>query len=349
MKKKGVLVVNLGTPDEPTIPAVRRYLKEFLSDPLVIDIPGLLRWVLLTFFILPFRPRKSAEAYQEIWTEQGSPLLVYSAELAEKLQVEVGDEYQVVLAMRYGNPSITQGVQQLKEAGCDDWVVAPLYPQHALSTSESSWQAVCNEVRRAYHGQAEPTLHELSAFYDNKHYISALQKITMRSLAGFNADHVLMSYHGLPVRQLRAPVCNQCSCDRLQQPCPPVTGKNKDCYRAHCFATSEALAQAVGLSQDQYTVSFQSRLGRAQWIGPDTESVIEQLYEKGVRRLAVAMPSFVVDCLETLEEIGIRLREDWLAMPDTEFHLIPCLNADSEWVTSFAALIDEVLPIKRIL
>lgn len=348
MEKKGVLVINLGTPEEPTIAAVRNYLREFLSDPLVIDLPGLLRWALLTFFILPFRPRKSAHAYQQIWTEQGSPLLVHSQELVDKLQVEMGEGYQVVLAMRYGNPSIQHAVQLLKKGGCRDWIVAPLYPQYALSTTESSWQAVCQSVRHFFQGESEPNLHELKSFYDNKHYISALKKVTQDALDGFQADHLLMSYHGLPVRQLKSPVCSQSSCDKISEVCPAMNEKNKKCYRAHCFSTSQGLADALGLTKEQYSVSFQSRLGRAKWIGPETIKETQLLHEQGVRRLAVVMPSFVVDCLETLEEVGIQLRDAWLSLPDTEFKLVPCLNADAAWVTSLAMMIDEVLPIKVI-
>jgi ferrochelatase len=341
MSRKGVLLINLGTPESPTVPAVRQYLREFLSDPRVIDAPALVRWLLLNLVILPFRPKKSAAAYQEIWTDAGSPLLVHSEALAQQLAESLGSGYQVELAMRYGTPSIQQAVDRLKQADCRDWVVVPLYPQYAQSTTESSWQAVMKTVKAAYVGQQEPTLRELPPFYQDTHYIAALQQVTAEALSDQSVDHVLMSYHGLPERHLSPPICNT-ACDKQNQCCPAVNSDNKDCYRAHCFATSRAVAEAMCLADGEYTVSFQSRLGRIPWIGPDTEVVVDTLYQQGVRRLAVMMPAFVADCLETLEEIGLRLRKQWLAQPDTEFVLLPCLNAHSAWVRALQAMVQAV-------
>jgi ferrochelatase len=338
--KKGVLLINLGTPEAPTKKAVRRYLKEFLSDPFVIDIPGFFRFLLLRLFILPFRPRKSARAYQEIWTKEGSPLLVYSKALAESLREYLGSDYHVELAMRYGSPSIAQAVHQLKKASCQDWVIAPLYPQYAKSTTESSWQALSQKVSQLFSGVKEPSIHELKPFYDAKHYIAALTQVTAEALEGRSIDHLLMSYHGLPERHLSSAVCSV-PCDKKVDLCPAMTPSNKNCYRAQCYASSRALAQELGFSDSQYTVSFQSRLGRTPWIGPDTEVVIEKLYEQGVRKLAVVMPAFVVDCLETLEEVGIRLRKQWLLLGETEFVLIPCLNAHPSWVKSLGHMVKE--------
>lgn len=345
-EKKGVLLVNLGTPDEPTVRAVKRYLKEFLSDPLVIDLPALPRWMLVNCIILPFRPRKTVSAYQEIWAEDGSPLLIHSKKLAIELSNSLGSDCHVELAMRYGKPSLSEAINRLKQVGCKDWVIVPLYPQYARSTSESSWQAVSKLVSKEFSGQQEPTLHELKPFYDNKHYISALKKVTADALEGQSIDHLLMSYHGLPERHLASPVCNNKTCDKRTGSCPVVTSKNETCYRAHCYASSKALAQALGLPESNYTVSFQSRLGRIPWIGPDTEAVLQQLYDQDVRCLAVVMPAFVADCLETLEEVGIRLREQWLAMGETSFVLIPCLNSDPAWVVALDNMINEVLPVR---
>jgi protoporphyrin/coproporphyrin ferrochelatase len=344
--KKVVLLVNLGTPAEPTVAAVKRYLREFLSDPLVLDMPALPRWLLLNLVILPFRSVKTTENYKKIWTESGSPLLIHSQDLANKLSEQLGAGYHVKLAMRYGAPSIRDAVQVLKEANCRDWVIVPLYPQYAKSTTESSWQAVCAVVSEEFAGLRAPNLHELKPFYDNTHYIAALKKVTETALAGFSADHVLMSYHGLPERHLAPPLCSDRQCDKQSGSCPVVSQRNRNCYRAQSYASSKALAQALGLSEDDYTVSFQSRLGRIPWIGPDTEAVLQRLYDHGTRRLAVVMPSFVVDCLETLEEIGMRLREQWEAMPETEFKLIPCLNADPAWVKSLGGMVNELLPVR---
>ena len=339
-ERKGVLLINLGTPEAPTKKAVRQYLREFLSDPLVIDIPALWRFILLNGVILPFRPRKAARAYQKIWTERGSPLLLNLQDLAHSLRKYLGPEYQVAFAMRYGEPSIGAAVRELKDANCQDWVIAPLYPQYAKSTTESSWQVVNKEVSNAFSGIKEPSLHDLKPFYQDKHYITALSEVTAQALEGASVDHVLMSYHGLPERHLSAPVCSA-PCNKKSDACPAVGQSNKNCYRAHCYATSKALAQELGLGDKDYTVSFQSRLGRTPWIGPDTEAVIQELYAQGVRRLAVVMPAFVADCLETLEEVGIRLRQQWLLMGETQFVLIPCLNAHPSWVKSFGHMIKE--------
>lgn len=337
--KTGVLLINLGTPDAPTISAVRRYLREFLSDPYVLDMPAWLRWVLLHFVILPFRPKKSAAAYQKVWTKQGSPLLIYSRALTAALAEALGEGYHVELAMRYGQPSIEQAVKRLKQAGCQLWVVLPLYPQYARSTTESSWQALTEAVEAAFVGQAEPSLRLLPSFYNDSNFIAALQQVASEALGSQSVDHILMSYHGLPERHLHAPICNKI-CQSCA--CPPMDASNKDCYRAHCFATSRAVADVLSLSENDYTVSFQSRLGRIPWIGPDTVVVVDKLYEQGVRKLAVMMPAFAADCLETLEEIGIQLREKWLAKADTQFVLIPCLNAHPAWVNGLQSMIKQI-------
>lgn len=339
--KKGVLLINLGTPDSPAVPDVRRYLREFLSDPFVIDAPALVRWLLLNLVILPFRPRKSAEAYSAIWMEAGSPLLVYSKQLAEAVQKFLGDEFHVELAMRYGRPSIEDGVAALKQAGCRQWVVAPLYPQYAESTTESSRKRVKEVIDATFSKDDRPLVQELLPFFDDSYYLSALKQVTSQALADFSPDHLLMSYHGLPERHLAPPIC-KIECEMQSKPCPPMCAANKNCYRAQCFACSTLLAKELGLSTEHYTVSFQSRLGRIPWIGPDTEKVIKELHERGVRRLAVVMPAFVADCLETLEEIGLQLREQWLQMPDTHFQLVPCLNASTPWVHSLSDMIRAV-------
>ncbi len=336
--KKGVLLMNVGTPDAPTVSAVRAYLREFLGDPYVLAMPSVLRFLLLNCVILPFRPKQSAKAYQAIWTEEGSPLRVYSMALLKALRLRMSEEFEIEFAMRYGNPSLSQAVHRLKEAGCVDWVVVPLYPQYAEATTESSWGALSQAVQDAFVGEREPTLHELKPFYEDPCFITAWQQVATQKLVDHPVDHVLMSYHGLPEHHLKPPVC-QMACNKQTECCSLINVNNANCYRAQCYATSRAIAEALCLSEKEYTVSFQSRLGRTPWIGPDTEAVITDLYESGIRRLAVMTPSFVADCLETLEEIGLRLREQWLAMKGTEFVLIPCLNEHPAWVKGLEAMI----------
>lgn len=329
----GVLLVNLGTPDAPTTSAVRRFLAEFLGDRRVLDLPAIPRALLLYGVILPFRPRRSARAYQAIWTPEGSPLRVEGEALARDLQAALGQGYQVELAMRYGRPGLDEALDRL--AGTGDIVVAPLYPQYASSTTGSILAEV---YRRAAARLFVPRLHPIAAFFDEPGFLDAAAEVARPYVA--QADHVLMSFHGLPERQLRAvhPDCLTASdcCDR-----------NRRCYRAQCFATARGLAARLELEAGSWTVAFQSRLGRTRWIGPYTERVLNELARKGVRRLAVICPSFVADCLETLEEIGIRGRRAWLDSGGEAFTLVPCVNHHPMWVEGLAGMIRRATPRLR--
>jgi ferrochelatase len=323
------LLINLGTPDAPTTPAVRRYLREFLSDPRVIDINPIGRALLLNLVILPFRPAKSAAAYQKIWdAETGSPLLSHSKALAAGVAAQLGAGWQVELAMRYGKPSIADGLERLR--GCDRIVVLPLYPQYAASSTSTSVARVM-ELATARWDVAP--LEIVPAFYAEPKFIAAFAAVARPVLAEARADHVLFSFHGLPERQIRksgdanclaSPTC----CDRD----PPPT-----CYRAQCFATARALVKELAITD--YTVCFQSRLGRTPWITPHTDVVIGEL-AKTHKRLAVFCPAFVADCLETLEEIGMRAKEQWLAAGGEELVLVPSLNATPAWVDAVCALVE---------
>jgi ferrochelatase len=336
--KKGLLLVNLGTPDAPESGPVRRYLREFLSDPRVIDIHPVGRWLLLNLFILPFRPAKSAEAYRKIWTKEGSPLLVYSRALTAAVAGRLGGRYEVELAMRYGNPSLPDAVKALRSRGVTEFTLLPLYPQAAASSSSST-------LARAYEVFSEAwdvaPVKAVPAFFDHPGYLDAFAEVARPVIAELRADHVLMSYHGLPERHMRKSDPSGRHCLASTSCCEVLTEVNRNCYRAQCFATSRALAERLGLRGEGYTVSFQSRLGRTPWVKPYTDLVLPELAKRGVRRLAVMCPAFVADCLETLEEIGLRAREQFLASGGEALTLVPSLNAHPAWVDAVVRLVEE--------
>ncbi len=320
-----LLLVNLGTPDAPTTPAVRRYLRQFLSDPRVIDIPALARAALLNFVILPFRSSKSAGAYRKIWTSRGSPLLSFSQDLAAAVAAQMPG-WKVELAMRYGTPSIASAIAKLGPV--DRLVVLPLYPQYASASTGSSVE----EVFRVLAGQAVvPQVTTVGAFYDDAGFLDAFAGVGRGVLENARAEHVLFSFHGLPERQVKASDPTGAHCLASAGCCDRIVEANKDCYRAQCFATARGLASRLGLKDGAWSVSFQSRLGRTPWIKPWTDEVLPELAAKGVKRLAVFSPAFVADCLETLEEIGIRAREQFLALGGETLTLVPSLNAAPAW------------------
>jgi ferrochelatase len=336
VKQTGVLLVNLGTPASPSPRDVRRYLREFLSDPLVMDVPALPRWLILHCFILPFRPRKSAEAYAKIWTPAGSPLLLHGEGLRDGVARLLGDTFAVELAMRYGAPSIRSAVERLACAGVERWVVLPLFPQYSGAATQSAVDKVWQELARA--GIGAP-VQVLNAFYDHPDFLAACADVARPHLEAFRPDHVLFSYHGLPERQVRRADASGAHCLANETCCEDVSEVNCDCYRAQCFATTRLLAAALELGVEAHSLSFQSRLGRTPWIQPYTDHVLPNLAARGVKRLAVVCPAFVADCLETLEEIAIRGREQWLALGGEELALVPSLNAEPAWLEAVAAMI----------
>ncbi len=334
--KQGVLLVNLGTPDAPHAPQVRRYLREFLSDPRVLDISAAGRWALLNLIILPTRPKKSAEAYAKVWTDEGSPLLVFSQALADGVAAAL-PEAKVMLAMRYGSPSIADGMKAMREAGCDELLVLPLYPQYAASSTASTIDKVYAEAAREW---KPPFITIVPPFYDDPRFIGAFADVGTPVLEEHEPDHVLMSFHGLPERHMikSDPTAGK-HCLASEDCCAAVGPVNRNCYRAQSFATARALASKLELSDDEYTVSFQSRLGRTPWIKPYTDDVLVQLAKQGVKKLAVFCPAFVADCLETLEEIAIRAKEDFVAAGGDDLVLVPSLNAHPSWVSAVAAFV----------
>jgi ferrochelatase len=300
----GVLLINLGTPDAPDAAAVRRYLAEFLSDPRVIEIPGIAWKPILHGIILRTRPRKSAHAYSQVWTNEGSPLAVFTRRQAEALRASLGHRVTVEFAMRYGNPGIAGAIERMATAGCTRILAAPLYPQYCAATTATANDAVFGALARM---RVQPALRTLPPYYDDPLYIEALRANLSRQLSAlkFEPERLLLSFHGMPQRTLEL----------------------GDPYHCHCRKTARLLSEALGREVD---VAFQSRFGRAKWLQPATDATLAEYPRKGVDSVAVAAPGFSADCLETLEEIGIRGRETFQSAGGKRFALLECLNDSPE-------------------
>jgi ferrochelatase len=333
----GVLLAQLGTPASPAVADVRRYLREFLSDPRVIDLPAPARWLLVNGIIAPFRAPKSAHAYRSIWTSQGSPLWVHSRAFAEALQGELGAGFRVALGMRYGAPRLAGAYAALREAGVARIVAFPLYPQLAESSSGSAIAAIRELAER---DASAPPLSFVPAFFTDAGFVGAVASDVRSALEHERCEHLLLSYHGLPERHVRAadPTRGHCLASASCCEAPPAEVLAR-CYRAQCFATTRAVARALALPAERVSTAFQSRLGRDPWIRPWTDEELPRLAARGVKRLAVACPSFVADCLETLEEVGMRARQQWLALGGETLALAPCVNASPAWVRAAAELV----------
>lgn len=330
---KGVLLVNLGSPDSPAVPDVRRYLREFLMDGRVLDAPWPVRFGIVHFAILPFRPKASAEAYHKIWTPAGSPLVVTSRNVLAKLQPRVN--LPVALAMRYRNPSIPAAVDCLKEQGVDDLLVIPLFPHYAMSSFETALERV-KEVAAKRAPQMQVRVQP--PFFEYPDYISALVASAQDYLArGF--DRLQFSFHGIPERHLRRSDPTGCHCLQAANCCDVASPAHATCYRAQCFKTVKAFVEKARIPADKYGVSFQSRLGRDPWLKPYTDHELEALPKRGVKKLLVMCPAFVSDCLETLEEIGLRGRQSFLQAGGTDFTLIPCLNEHPLWIDALENMV----------
>lgn len=313
-KKTGVLLINLGTPDKADLTSVKRYLREFLTDPKVIDLPNPWRSLLVNGLIIPLRAKKSTHAYQQIWTSKGSPLLVNSLSLKNLLQQDLGDDYIVSLGMNYGKPNIQHALDEL--SACEKIIVLPLFPQYSSAVTESILEKVKSLTTAP--------LHIIKDFFDNPDLIHSMATQIQNHLDQNQAEYLLLSYHGLPMRQLyktSGDICKNCT----DQACPKIHAQNRDCYRAQCYATSALITEKLSFHTKVLTC-FQSRLGRLTWTQPYTEKTLEALAQLGVKHLAIACPSFVTDCLETIEEIGLRGRAKWLALGGETFTLIPALN-----------------------
>ncbi len=330
MKKRGLLIVNLGTPDAPEPEAVGRYLKQFLMDKWVIDIPWLLRWIFVHILIVPKRKHASSEAYKQIWTSRGSPLLFYLKDLEKKVAALIPD-VKVASAMRYGQPSIEQGLRELADQ--DEIVVFPLYPQYAESSTRSSREE-CERIQKKLNIRAKVTF--VKDYFEHPAFIDCFAEVVSPILAETAPDHLLMSFHGLPERHVKRVGGDHCLASA--DCCSTITPTNRDCYRAQSFATARALALKLGIRSERYSVSFQSRLGRTPWIQPFTDEKLTAFPQNGIRRIAVVCPSFASDCLETIEEIGLRGAESFREVGGTEYVAIPCLNARESWAEAVVSI-----------
>jgi len=339
---KGVLLVNLGSPDSSSVRDVRRYLREFLMDGRVLDVNWLLRFCIVHFAILPSRPRQSAEAYHKIWTPAGSPLVVTSRNVQARLQQRVS--VPVELGMRYQNPSIPDAVRRLAGKGVDELLLIPLFPHYAMSSFESAVERVKEAAAALAPGmraQVQPP------YFDQPDYIAALAASAEEFLRkGY--DHLLFSFHGVPERQIRKSDPTGCHCLTLGNCCQTESPAHATCYRAQCFKTAAAFVKTAVVTEEKYSISFQSRLGRHPWLRPYTDYEIPRLASQGIKKLLVICPSFVSDCLETLEEIALRGRESFLAAGGTGFALIPCLNEHPLWLETLERMIgDFVAPREK--
>ena len=335
MPKRGVLLINLGSPDSPAVPDVKRYLREFLMDGRVIDKPWPLRYALVNWLIIPRRASASAHAYSTVWTNEGSPLVVTSRNVCEQVQKHV--DVPVELAMRYQSPSIEDAVNNLVYQDVTEMLVIPLFPQWAMSSFETAAERA-RQVAAEQSPQMKVTI--AKPFYSRPDYVTALVESARPYLTG-RIDHLLFSFHGLPERHLhKADPTGHHPIDRPVC-CAATNPAHQTCYRAHCYETAKAFAREGGLEESNYSVAFQSRLGREVWMRPYTDVELARLAKSGVKRLAVICPAFVADCLETIEEIGMRGRETFLDNGGEEFTLIPCLNEHPLWVKTLEGMIDE--------
>jgi ferrochelatase len=334
--KTGVLIVNLGTPDSPSVPDVRKYLREFLMDGRVIDIPYLNRWLLVNLIIAPFRAPKSAKVYKEVWTEKGSPLKTYGLEVEKLLQQALGNEYVVKLAMRYQNPSIQVALDHFRTQGFSRIIVIPFFPQYASASTGSVYEKVMDLVKD---WQIIPEIRFVNSFLDHPKFIQAFVELGKKYMAAERYDFFLFSYHGLPERQIRKGDCtNTCLQGNC---CATLHAMNQHCYRAQSFETTRILVKELGIAEDQYAVSFQSRLGRDPWIKPYTDEVIQELTAKGIKRVLVFSPSFVADCLETTIEIGEEYKELFEKNGGEHWQLVESLNDNLLWIETLVELVKE--------
>lgn len=332
MPKRAVLLVNLGSPASTSVADVRRYLREFLGDERVLDLPAPARWLLLEGIILRTRPKKSAHAYQSIWTDEGSPLIVTSRSVQAKLAAALGPDTPVYLAMRYGDPSIASVIARLAADGIEEVLLFPQYPHYAMS----SWETVVAKVY-AEAARLAPALRVacVQPFYQDADYIEALYAVTAPYLAQPH-DHILFSYHGIPERHLRKADSSKAHCTLVKDCCETCSPLHATCYRAQVLATTRALVARAGIPAEKHSVSFQSRLAGEPWLTPFTDVVLAELPKQGKKRLLVLCPAFVADCLETLEEIRGQGGDTFKEAGGESFRQIPCLNDQPPYIDFLA-------------
>jgi ferrochelatase len=342
---KGVLLVNLGSPDGPTAKEVKPYLDEFLMDERVIDVPNWLRNLLVRGIILQTRPKKSAKAYAKIWWEEGSPLVVISERFASKVRQQT--DIPVALGMRYGSMSIKNALKELKDKGVSEILLVPLYPHYAMSSYETVVVKTMQEQQANYPDMRITTL---PAFYKNPDYIKVLSEQILKGLENFEYDHILFSYHGIPERHIRKSDPTKFHCKIDGSCCQINSVAHNTCYRHQCYDTTELVKAELNLDEDKVSTSFQSRLAGDPWLKPYTDFEFERLAKAGIKKLAVITPAFVSDCLETLEEIAMEGKEQFMEAGGEGYIHIPCLNESDSWVALMAEWINnwhssETLPV----
>ena len=333
---KGVLLVNLGSPKSPTPKDVKPYLEEFLMDERVIDVPKWFRSFLVKGIILKTRPKKSAKAYKKIWWDEGSPLIVLSERLHEKVAKKTS--VPISLAMRYGQPSIASGLEELHQKGVDEVLIVPLYPQHAMATTETIL-VLAEEIRAAQYPKMCFT--HLPAFYNHADYIRVLSHSIQEYLQEKPWEHLLFSYHGVPERHIRKSDITKCHCKIDNSCCQTKSDAHAYCYRHQCYETTRQVAEYLELRPGSFSTSFQSRLAGDKWLRPYTDKTVEKFAKTGIKNLAVVTPAFISDCLETLEEIGMEAKEDFKEKGGDEMHVVPCINDRDDWVNVLSRWIDE--------
>lgn len=338
MKKNNtaVLLINVGTPDEPKVPAVRRYLTEFLNDQRVIDLPLVMQKILVNLIIVPFRAPKSTKLYQRLWTENGSPLLYYSERVQHNLQLKLDAKADVFMAMRYGNPSIDKALETIQKEQYERLVILPMFPQYASSTCGTAIQGVMDRVRK---WNTIPQIHAISQFYDHPAFLDAFAE-RIQSYRPETYDHIVFTYHGLPNRHLDknhpGESFTTCNCENVL----PAFGRF--CYKATCYQTTRELVKRLGLTPEQYSISFQSRLSN-NWMTPFTDKNLISRARQGKKRVLVAAPSFVADCLETTVEIGWEYKEMYAENGGEELQMVESLNDSPRWIDALEEILNPYL------
>ena len=333
MAKKGVLLINVGTPDEPTVKSVRNYLREFLLDPDVIDAPYIIRQLLVRGIILRVRPKKIAPLYRKIWMDEGSPLRVYSDRITKSLN-EMVEDVEFDFAMRYGNPSIESGLMSLRDKGVDELLLLPMFPHYAQATTESALKHAYKQLKSI---NWSPKIIEMGHFDTDEEYVIPLTNSIQSQLD--KDAHLLFSYHGLPVSHVKRIDKSKNHCQKVNDCCSIKSEANSLCYGHHCMNTTQTVVGLLGLNEDQWSISFQSRIGPVKWLEPSTMDKVEELVKRGVKKLAIVAPAFLADGLETLEELDIGIREHFLELGGEELIVIKCLNDNQDWVEGLSKLI----------
>lgn len=334
-KKVGVLITNLGTPDAPTRGAVYRYLKQFLLDGRVIDIPAVPRHLLVRGIIAPFRSGSSAKLYQQVWTAEGSPIKVYGYKVASGVQASLPDNYHVELAMRYQNPSIESALDKLLEKSVDEIIVFPLFPQYSSACTGSIHQEVMRLLSKK---QVIPELKLINSYHDNPDVLS-IYADNAAEMGLDNYDHFVFSFHGTPQRQMKKADPSGKHCIKTENCCSIACTANKYCYSHQCHQSAHAIADLLSIDTKDYTIAYQSRLGADPWLQPYTDKTLEHLLEQGKKNILVFSPAFVADCLETTIEIGYEYKEDFDELGGEKLDLVPSLNDDQRWIDAITAMV----------